>query len=201
MHGRWLIAAGLMGVSTDHGEGAPAGTPCDAQAEVFVATNSPWQLTESLAIALVGPNGANDFSFLSGTTISNVIDAINTASLATGVQAESSSNPGRMRLHSVAAGASDFVSAQQIGGEMPRIFPLADGGRAEWMLIAHGADGMPGDADCDGSVDAVDLEAVIRNWGACSAPVRPCLGDLDLNTSVNTDDLLLVIANWGSSNR
>jgi hypothetical protein len=51
----------------------------------------------------------------------------------------------------------------------------------------------PADLDESGSVDILDLLAVIDSWGTC----ENCSADIDENGSVNILDLLAVIAQWG----
>lgn len=58
----------------------------------------------------------------------------------------------------------------------------------------------PADVNCDGSVNVIDLLAVINGWGACPAPPAPCAADVAPNGgdgTVNVLDLLFVINNWG----
>jgi hypothetical protein len=51
---------------------------------------------------------------------------------------------------------------------------------------------QPADLDCSGTVDAVDLAAVLAAWG-------PGSGVADINGSGNVDavDLALLLAVWG----
>lgn len=50
----------------------------------------------------------------------------------------------------------------------------------------------------DGTVNVLDLLAVINGWGACPAPCPPsCPSDINGNCTVNVQDLLAVINNWG----
>lgn len=54
-----------------------------------------------------------------------------------------------------------------------------------------------GDLDSDGSVNEVDLQMLLDNWGKCPKPCVPyCPGDLDRNCTVGTSDLLILLANW-----
>jgi len=52
---------------------------------------------------------------------------------------------------------------------------------------------VPADLDCDGSVGALDLAAVLAAWGPCSG----CAADLDHDGSVGAIDLAAVLAAWG----
>ena len=49
------------------------------------------------------------------------------------------------------------------------------------------------DIDGDGSVNVVDLLAIIDSWGACSG----CLEDIDGNGMVDVTDLLTIVGSWG----
>jgi subtilisin family serine protease len=54
-----------------------------------------------------------------------------------------------------------------------------------------------GDLNGDGSVDVVDLTAVIVGWGPCPGPPDPCVKDIDNDGMVGVADLVLVVLNWG----
>lgn len=54
----------------------------------------------------------------------------------------------------------------------------------------------PADTDDSGSVDVLDLLAVINGWGPCPAK-GPCPGDIDGCGVVDVQDLLAVISEWG----
>jgi len=56
---------------------------------------------------------------------------------------------------------------------------------------------LPGDTNCDESIDLIDLLAVLEDWGSCDLPIDDCFSDVDGNGAVNTSDLLIVIAHWG----
>lgn len=51
----------------------------------------------------------------------------------------------------------------------------------------------PADINCDGSVNVLDLLAVIGAWGPCTGP---CASDLNGDGAVNVLDLLAVIGAW-----
>jgi hypothetical protein len=59
------------------------------------------------------------------------------------------------------------------------------------------ASAIPGDLDCDGDVDAVDLAQCLGDWG----PYGPCPphepADLDENCAVDAQDLATLLGNWG----
>jgi len=115
----------------------------------------------------------------------------------TGIDAEQSAeNPERVRIHSVLAGNDAFVSVTQVGGNAPLLYAVAVEGQPLWRFIAHGEDGIFGDANCDARVDLVDLMSVVDHWGACPKIPSPCVGDIDLSGAVDVDDLIAVIMNW-----
>lgn len=59
---------------------------------------------------------------------------------------------------------------------------------------------MPGDVNADGTVNVVDLLAVINAWGTCPSPPAPCGADIAPpptgNGIVDVSDLLMVINHW-----
>jgi hypothetical protein len=52
--------------------------------------------------------------------------------------------------------------------------------------------------NCDGSVDVLDLIAVILAWGDCPDPPLPCPADIDGSGAVDVLDLIQVILNWAT---
>ena len=56
-----------------------------------------------------------------------------------------------------------------------------------------------GDLDCDGSITAADLLALLSSWGSCGECIflSGCPADLDLDCTVGASDLLILLANWG----
>jgi hypothetical protein len=52
---------------------------------------------------------------------------------------------------------------------------------------------IPGDVDCDGSVNANDLALLLGAWGTAN-PAADFNGD----GSVGADDLSVVLSNWGA---
>ncbi|MCI0366435.1 MAG: dockerin type I domain-containing protein [Phycisphaerales bacterium] len=65
----------------------------------------------------------------------------------------------------------------------------------DFTTIRYMDGGSPADLDGSGSVDVIDLLALIGAWGAC--PPGSCAADLNPDGTVNVLDLLLLIANWG----
>ena len=56
----------------------------------------------------------------------------------------------------------------------------------------------PADTDDNGSVEVIDLLALLAAWGACPTPPAPCPSDIDNNGSVEVIDLLALLAAWGN---
>ena len=52
---------------------------------------------------------------------------------------------------------------------------------------------IPGDTNGDGSVNVVDLLAMLTDWGPCVF----CPADINNDDEVSVIDLLLLLANWG----
>ena len=75
---------------------------------------------------------------------------------------------------------------------------LGLGGQELWLDClegdSNGNQSKPGDANGDGTVNVMDLLAVIQAWGACSGD---CPADLNGDGTVNVMDLLMVLENWG----
>jgi uncharacterized membrane protein len=78
----------------------------------------------------------------------------------------------------------------------------ATGINASGQIAAYGslrvyrltpAQNKVGDLNCDGQVDAVDLQALLSSWGACG---RLCPSDLDGTSVVNGFDLAILLAGW-----
>ncbi|MDG2200537.1 MAG: dockerin type I domain-containing protein [Phycisphaerales bacterium] len=75
---------------------------------------------------------------------------------------------------------------------------LGIGGQELWLDClegdSNGNQSKPGDTNGDGTVDVMDLLAVIQAWGACSGD---CPADLNGDGTVDVMDLLMVLENWG----
>lgn len=81
---------------------------------------------------------------------------------------------------------NDFNDVGQIAG-----FGVLNGQARGFLITIL----EPGDVTGDGMVNALDLLAVIDNWGTC--PSKLCVGDGNNDGQVNVTDLLIVISNWG----
>jgi hypothetical protein len=55
---------------------------------------------------------------------------------------------------------------------------------------------IPGDLNGDGSVNGVDLAALLGTWGPCGGG-GDCIGDIDLDGLVGGTDLAIMLGNWG----
>ena len=82
--------------------------------------------------------------------------------------------------------ATDINNAGQItaAGEFGAI------GKSVAMIL-HPIPPVPGDVNCDRSVNVDDLLAVINNWGE-----KPAAGDLNQDGTVDMLDLSIVLDNW-----
>ncbi len=56
-------------------------------------------------------------------------------------------------------------------------------------------DGIPGDLDGDGDVDAADLAILLDSWGPCGT-CWDCPADLDGDCTVGAADLAILLGNW-----
>lgn len=87
------------------------------QAQVVVAStgfNASNQISADLVVQVQGKDGAEVFSFSSGATITQIVNAVNLVSDATGVTATSSS--GALNLDSSEYGSNAFVAVEIISG-------------------------------------------------------------------------------------
>ncbi len=72
-----------------------------------------------------------------------------------------------------------------------------NGDQEAWLATLPRTD-IPGDLNGDGSVNVIDLLALLGAWGPCPDECPPsCAADLNTDCEVNVPDLLLVLANWG----
>jgi hypothetical protein len=180
-------------------------SPCDEPGVVFLSSGQFLEISGYgvLELEVMGDFGAQELSFASGTAQADVLIAVNAFTAATGVAAiQGQQNSQRIKFVSAGSGSSHFVRVK---------YPASRGGypynllaTSEWGpvvttdLLDYGHDGLPGDANCDWSVDLVDLGLVLGGWGACPKSSGPCAGDVDMNGVVDIDDVLRVIGNWGA---
>lgn len=146
----------------------------------------------SIPLTIEGNLGKQSLTFASGTSMNNIIAAINTFDRQTGVKAGlSDENPRWVELNSVKNGEEQFVRVTELEGDNPIIYTDINDPQASFGEVDYG-DGIRGDFNCDGKRDAKDLVALIETWGQC----RGCPEDLDESWIVDVDDLRLFIDLW-----
>lgn len=90
-------------------------------AELFLSgntTGAAGQLLSSVTVEIVGNLGVQTVSFVSGTTLSAVVSAVNTLKDSTGISAalvDSSDQTSGLTFNSFAYGSSEFVSVRKLG--------------------------------------------------------------------------------------
>jgi hypothetical protein len=105
----------------------------------------PGQLISSISIYVAGNLGTQYLSFVSATTLADVVAAINTLREATGVSAVvSPANPGRVELRSVNIGTDQYVSVTQLAGQVPLLRAQAFGGAGVFALADYGCGATAG---------------------------------------------------------
>ena len=81
----------------------------------FGAASLDLATSSSFVIEIAGTRGSRELSFASGTTISNIVQAINSFTDVTGVEATLSGTPGSgLALRSIGFGESQFVSVKVV---------------------------------------------------------------------------------------
>lgn len=80
----------------------------------------------------------------------------------------------------------DGVSNDHNGWQVDKI-------RIETTSLECKDTGTPGDLDGNGTVDVLDMLALLGAWGACDG----CPADLNDDGLVNVADLLILLGNWG----
>jgi len=185
---------------TDYG--CAIGTPVCAQpANAYLSTG--YNLDNggmgSTTLVLQGISGLKIFTFASGTSQVNIVEALNSFLGITGVEAvQCPENTERVHLYSIMVGEPGLVSVMQVGGTPPIIFQEPKGGVATYSAFANGVSRLAGDVNCDRIVDVTDLILVVQNWGECPLPPFVCQADLTNNGNVNIQDLWSVLNNWGA---
>jgi flagellin len=121
-----------------------------AQTATLGYTGGDLSATNNVTIELAGNKGTEELSFAGGTTVAQMITAINSLKNSTGVSAVNSG--GDIGLYSVEYGASQFVSLQTISG-----------GFAPTTSIDHGQDAS---VTVNGGAAQVDgLNVIYRSAG------------------------------------
>jgi len=100
---------GAISVNVDTVQSAQTG-------QVFLSAGTGNTLSgSSLTIEVAGNAGIQQFSFASGTTAAQIVDAINTFKEVTGVSATASTT--QIRLNTTEFGSNQFVSVKKIAGD------------------------------------------------------------------------------------
>ncbi|MCZ6836275.1 MAG: hypothetical protein O7G85_10910 [Planctomycetota bacterium] len=171
-------------------------TTCAEAGMLLLSTNHTLYNQENGAMTflLEGVEGAQQFTFASGTAQSNMVLAFNGFKNTTGVEARVSSiDTTKIEVRSVSRTADAFVRVTQLAGTSPRLYTSFEDETPSFGEIDFGLNGLPGDLDCDGVVGVFDLLEVLQAWGPCAA----CDQDLDASGDVNVIDLLLLLGWWG----
>jgi hypothetical protein len=152
-------------------------------------------IAPNIELQITGNDGTETVTFASGSTVADIVNAINTWGPVTGVNAAPYKGD-QVQLSSQQDGPSAFVLARQLSGEPARLHrtPFSGGGK-DMELLATGEAALPADLSCDFTVDSLDFLQVLREWGPC-AELSPCPGDLDGNGVVGNEDVLIVIDSW-----
>ena len=125
------------------------------------------------------------------TALSAVILLVSNAALADDFTLRSSPQPGGPS----AVGAFTLTS---VYGQPSALAPAQAGvARVDPGFLCVEADDLPipGDLNGDGSVNGVDLAALLGNWGPCDD--GDCIGDVDLDGLIGGTDLAIMLGNWG----
>jgi len=190
----------------DGATGAPLGKFNNGGTDAALTFHEPWGLR-------LGPDGflyASRHGAVSAATGDPVPD--DTAAL----------HINSTRLYKYDPDTGDFIRSYVLGNDTGLDAPTGfdflpgDGFDCNFNLVPDGCDiaalasadvnanEVPDECECmadingTGSVDVMDLLAVLSNWGACGMPCPPvCPGDINADCSVNVSDLLLLLAAWG----
>lgn len=141
-----------------------------------VAGGTPGTLLSSVTLEVAGGNGVQTLSFISGTSYSDLVTAINRVTATTGVSA-SLANPSDatsgLTFNSTGYGSNEFVSVRPIGaaGDF-------------WQTYEEGRDGNPVQRDEGRDVSAIINGALGTGKGLDVSLNSPALS-LDLQLSVD----------------
>ena len=87
-----------------------------------------------------------------------------------------------------------FGASLSVSGDVAFISAFRQNAPGTVYIFDH--DPTPGDLDCNGSVGAADLLALLVNWGPCD-DCQACPADLNGDCIVGVSDLLILLMNWG----
>jgi hypothetical protein len=183
---------------TDYG--CAFGIPACADSAVLYLQTGTYLVAQgagTTTLFISSNGGLQSFAFASGTTQTNLIQAINTFESNLGLSAEQSvENPDRVALRSRLQHELAFVRVQQIGGTPPIVVSTPIRGTPGYELETVGESAMPGDTDCNEIINVDDLIRVLLEWGDCEDSQPSCAGDLTGDGQVAADDLVQVILRW-----
>lgn len=113
------------------------------QANIFLSLSAAasFLLDPFFHVFIIGNQGSQQFTFVSGTSVSSVAEAINQFTAQTGVEAESlkgESNPFRVKLKSSLVGDDQFVAAIVTSDPLPLLYAHPWGGTGETSLVDLG---------------------------------------------------------------
>jgi subtilisin family serine protease len=87
------------------------------------------------------------------------------------------------------------LTARDIGAQGWDIFTGHGVADAHQALVLTGATYQPADLNADGTVDGMDLAALLAAWGPCVT--ASCPGDINSDDAVDGTDLSALLAAWG----
>ncbi len=130
-------------------------------ANVFLSASTASALTSTVTVAVAGPTGVQELTFVSGTHLSNVVAAINSFTEATGVSAAPISGgdwSSGIVFSSTEFGSGAFVSVDNLSGTGSfNTFRLPDGAPTDYPWNTTPASSVPVTADRDEGRDVVAL--------------------------------------------
>jgi len=174
---------------------AATGAPCAQPGELWLSTGATF-LNNGLGqvtFVIGGPLGSHMYTFASGTTQANIVEAINDHQGLLGLSAgQDLIDTARVRLTAINPGVLQFVCArQQTPTANGLIFDSAQSIDGQMQLCDPGTPGVLGDLDCDQQVNASDIALVLKAWGTSYAGA-----DLNGSGTVDMADLSIVLGAW-----
>jgi len=148
------------------------------------------QLVSTVTLEIAGPNGVVELTFVSGTTNTQIINAINSRASVTGVRANSggtaAGNPtSGLVFSSVDYGSEAFVSVKKLsGGEAIDMGRIANDGPGPITWLGGGANAITGDRDAGRDVVVLLNGAVAAGSGLTVTTRNP---ELDLQLILDSN--------------
>lgn len=174
-----LASVGVAGVALPVAQTSANQPPCSTKGKVYVLTGRSLENNGfgEIFLPVTGPLGVQRLTFASGTSQFSIIGAINSFAETTGVgAAQSATHPAMIELTTIASGADQFVCVSEVDRNPISILYADPDGEPTNKLCVAGTDGIYGDQNCDGAVDAMDTGLVIVAWGSAD-PVADVTGD------------------------